>query len=44
MKSVQKARRAPLKAPPREVTGAEVEQAVRDFSDRHKKTFEYLAR
>lgn len=44
MQSVQKNRRAPLKARPREVTDAEFEQAVRDFSDRYKKTLEYLAR
>lgn len=44
MQSVQKARRAPLKARPREVTDAEFKQAVHDFSDRYKKTLEYLAR
>lgn len=44
MQSVQKTRRAPLKARPREVTDAEFEQAVRDLSDRYKKTLEYLAR
>lgn len=37
MQSVQKTRRAPLKARPREVTDAEFEQAVRDFSDRSRR-------